>query len=125
MAIKIQTHCIIIGLALFWGAPPLAQNAPSTPPHVPLAKTIGEAGPVIVPSLIVINAGGASLQGGKLTLTGVAPYSIVFADRPVRAAGHSSCDTLRRERKSPHPAGNAKPPIIAWNCWRWSAGLRR
>ena len=30
----------------------------------------------------------ASLQGQTLTLTGVSPDSIVFADRPVRAAGH-------------------------------------
>jgi hypothetical protein len=56
---------------------------------VPLQKTIGQAGPDIVPSLIVMNARGAGLQGGKLTLTGVAPNSIVFADRPVRAAGHA------------------------------------
>ena len=41
-----------------------------------------------VPSLAVLNAAGAKLEGGKLTLTGVAPSSIVFADRPVRAAGH-------------------------------------
>src|SRR5262249_14430317 len=40
-------------------------------------------------SLIVLNARGASLQGGKLTLTGPAPNSIIFADRPVRAAGHA------------------------------------
>jgi hypothetical protein len=40
------------------------------------------------PSLIVMNAHGASLQGQTLTLTGVSPNSIVFADRPVRAAGH-------------------------------------
>ena len=31
---------------------------------------------------------GVSLQGGTLTLNGVAPSTIVFADRPVRAAGH-------------------------------------
>jgi hypothetical protein len=42
----------------------------------------------MVPSLIVINAQGASLQGQTLTLAGVSPNSIVFADRPVRAAGH-------------------------------------
>ena len=35
-----------------------------------------------------MNAQGASLQGETLTLNGVAPSSIVFADRPVRAAGH-------------------------------------
>jgi hypothetical protein len=89
MTMKSQTRCMIIGLVLLWGTPALAQSTPSTPQHIPLAKTIGEAGPGIVPSLIVINAGGATLQGGKLTLTGVAPNSIVFADRPVRAAGHS------------------------------------
>jgi hypothetical protein len=42
----------------------------------------------MVPSLIVMNAQGASLQGETLTLSGVAPSTIVFADRPVRAAGH-------------------------------------
>ncbi|QWG20940.1 hypothetical protein KMZ68_18325 [Bradyrhizobium sediminis] len=41
-----------------------------------------------MPSLIVLNSKGVSLQGNKLVLTGVAPNSIVFADRPVRAAGH-------------------------------------
>ena len=64
---------------------------------MPLQKTIGQAGPDIVPSLIVMNARGASLQGGKLTLTGVAPNSIVFADRPVRAAGHSLTTDLLQE----------------------------
>ena len=28
------------------------------------------------------------MQSGKLVLTGIAPNSIVFADRPVRSAGH-------------------------------------
>ena len=41
------------------------------------AKTIGQAKPEIVPSLIVMTARGAGLQGGKLTLTGVAANSIV------------------------------------------------
>src|SRR6266851_1324591 len=44
-----------------------------------------------------MNARGASLQGGKLTLTGAAPNSIVFADRPVRAAGHSLLTDLLEE----------------------------
>ena len=97
MTMKSQTRCMIIGLVLFWGAPALAQSTPSTQQHVPLAKTIGETGPGIVPSLIVINARGASLQGGQLTLTAVAPNSIVFADRPVRAAGHSLTTHLLEE----------------------------
>jgi hypothetical protein len=57
-------------------------------PTAPTQKTIGSAKTEIVPSLIVLNAHGASLQSQKLTLNGVAPNSIVFADRPVRAAGH-------------------------------------
>ena len=65
-----------------------AQSATSTPPHVPLQKTIGQARPEVVPSLIVLNARGASLQGQQLTLAGVALNAIVFADRPVRSAGH-------------------------------------
>lgn len=65
-----------------------AQDA-DVPPHVPLQKTIGVVTPTgPVPSLAVINSAGATLEGGKLTLTGVSANSIVFADRPVRAAGH-------------------------------------
>jgi hypothetical protein len=64
---------------------------------VPLQKVIGQAGPEIEPSLIVMNARGATLQAGKLTLIGVAPSSIVFADRPVRAAGHALLVDLLEE----------------------------
>ena len=67
----------------------LAQTASPAPPHVPLQKTIGGVTkPEVVPSLIVLNSQGVSLQGNKLVLSGVASNSIVFADRPVRAAGH-------------------------------------
>ena len=97
MAMKSRTGCMIIALLLCGAAPALAQTTPATPEHVPLQKTIGQAGPDIVPSLIVMNARGASLQGGKLTLTGAAPNSIVFADRPVRAAGHSLTTDLLQE----------------------------
>lgn len=66
----------------------LAQTAP--PPSS--MKTIGTptaaAKPEVVPSLFVLNSRGATLQGDTLTLTGVMPHSIIFADRPVRAAGH-------------------------------------
>lgn len=65
----------------------MAQTSPAQPP-APL-KTIGQpAKPAIVPSLLVLNARGATLQGQKLVLTGVSPNTIVFADRPVRSAGH-------------------------------------
>jgi hypothetical protein len=89
-----------------------AQTAPTTPPHVPLQKTIGQATPEIVPSLIVMNSHSASLQGGKLTLTGVAPNSIVFADRPVRAAGHALTTHLLEEWSSANDSNEsfAKEP---------------
>lgn len=65
----------------------IAQNAaPSA------MKTIGTltspVKPEIVPSLFVLNSRGATLQGDSLTLTGVTPNAIIFADRPVRSAGH-------------------------------------
>ncbi len=54
----------------------------------PAQKTIGSPGGEMIPSLGVINSHGASLQGGTLTMNGVSLNAIVFADRPVRAAGH-------------------------------------
>ena len=55
----------------------------------PAQKTIGQsAKDAMIPSLAVINSRGASLQGNTLTMTDVSSNSIVFADRPYRAAGH-------------------------------------
>ena len=87
-----------------------AQTATTTPPHIPLQKTIGESKPTVVPSLIVMNARGASLQGGKLTLLGIAPNSIVFADRPVRAAGHALTTHLLEEWATGSGTFAADPP---------------
>ena len=82
--------CVALAAASLLGVPQIASAQSGTNPtaHVPLQKTIGQSKPQVVPSLFVLNARGASLQGGKLVLTGVASSSIVFADRPVRAAGH-------------------------------------
>jgi hypothetical protein len=85
---------VVAGLAC---GPALAQTATTAPQHVPLQKTIGQDKPEIVPSLIVLNSRTATLQDGKLTLTGVAPNAIVFADRPVRAAGHTLTTNLLEE----------------------------
>jgi hypothetical protein len=79
-------HVLLLSVAVAFSNCAFAQNA--APPHVPLQKTIGATKPQVVPSLIVFNSKGATLQSGKLVLTGVAPNSIVFADRPVRSAGH-------------------------------------
>jgi hypothetical protein len=73
----------------------LSQSAP--PAHQQLQKTIGQAKPDIVPSLIVLNAQGATLDGNTLRLTDVASNAIVFADRPVRSAGHAMTSDLLEE----------------------------
>jgi hypothetical protein len=88
-----------------------AQEATAPPPHKPLQKTIGQARPEIVPSLIVMNSAGASLADGKLTLTGIAGNSIVFADRPIRSAGHAPTSVLLDEWNPDYPDSfHADPP---------------
>src|SRR4051794_41610626 len=82
------SHVILVGGLLLAPGAALSQDAGAGPPMLP-TKAIGQVTPTgPVPSLAVLNAAGAKLEGGKLTLTGVAPNSIVFADRPARAAGH-------------------------------------
>lgn len=71
----------------------LAQDAIS----VPAAKSIGAAKSRMEPALIVLNSKGASLADGRLVLSGVSPNSIMFADRPVRAAGHVLTSHLLEE----------------------------
>src|SRR5262245_25723350 len=85
--------CLVAVGLVFSPALTCAQTEIGTLPQ----KTIGQEKPQLVPSLIVLNARGASLQGQKLTLDGVAPNSIVFADRPVRSAGHVLTQHLLEE----------------------------
>ena len=77
-------------------------------------KTIGTpaAAPKteIVPSLFVLNSRGATLQGDKLILTGVAPNSIIFADRPVRSAGHQLTADVIAEWGSGDDSFTKNPP---------------
>ncbi|RWP44864.1 MAG: hypothetical protein EOR04_04530 [Mesorhizobium sp.] len=91
---RVTSVLAIAGVVALASAGAMAQDS-ADKPHVPLQKTIGQAtatGPV--PSLAVINSQGAKLEGGKLVLTGVSANSIVFADRPVRAAGHVTTEQL-------------------------------
>jgi hypothetical protein len=82
---------------LLFCAPAFSQNATTAPEHVPLQKTIGQPTSKVIPSLIVMNSRGASLKGNTLTLIGVSPNSIIFADRPVRSAGHALTEHLLEE----------------------------
>jgi hypothetical protein len=80
-------------------APVLAHSQTPTTAPAPSTSPPGKSSVKVdmVPSLFVMNAHGASLQGQTLTLAGVSPTSIVFADRPVRAAGHLPTEALLEE----------------------------
>ncbi|WP_058324287.1 hypothetical protein [Sinorhizobium sp. GL28] len=77
--------CLVaVAASLILTSPAVAQDAISAPAQ----KTIGAAKAQMVPSLAVLNSAGAKLENGKLTMSGISANSIVFADRPVRSAGH-------------------------------------
>jgi hypothetical protein len=91
---KMKYHLSALALAVLAGLTCAPQAALAQ--HKPIGQTQQQAAQVL-PSLIVMNARGATLQGGKLTLVGIAPNSIVFADRPHRAAGHDLTTRLLEE----------------------------
>ena len=88
----LMTIVPLICMPLLASAQATATGATSAPP--PGKSSVKTD---MVPSLFVMNAHGASLQGQTLTLAGVSPNSIVFADRPVRAAGHLLTQHLLEE----------------------------
>ncbi|CAN7570394.1 hypothetical protein LJR220_005202 [Bradyrhizobium sp. LjRoot220] len=100
----------LLGLTVvFSGTAAFGQHAPS-----PAMKTIGTpaaaAKPEIVPSLFVLNSRGATLQGENLVLTGVTPSAIIFADRPIRAAGHQPTADVIAEWASGDDSFAKNPP---------------
>ena len=87
-----------------------AQNVPAPPSMKTIGAPSAAAKPEIVPSLFVLNSRGATLQGDTLTLTGVAPSSIIFADRPVRSAGHQPTADVIAEWGSGDDSFAKNPP---------------
>jgi hypothetical protein len=111
-----RTAVVPVIAVVLLGAPwsVFAQGAPTVPPDASKQKTIGVPTTVdatkVEPALIVMNAAGAILEDNKLTLTGVAPNAIIFADRPTRAAGHALTAHLLEEWGSAADASFAKDP---------------
>lgn len=106
----IASMSAVVGCLLLASGVAMAQT-PAKKPHVPLQKTIGQVtatGPE--PSLAVINSAGATLEGNKLVLTGVAANTIVFADRPVRAAGHVTTEQFIQQWDVGKNSFEADPP---------------
>jgi hypothetical protein len=116
---------LILGAVLACAAPLsntwAQQVAPK--PHVPLEKTIGQAYSTRpVPSLAVLNAAGAKLENGKLVLTGVSPNTIVFADRPTRAAGHETTRQFLQQWDEGNESFAKDPPNATVSVLGASAG---
>jgi hypothetical protein len=88
----------------------VAQTAPPPQSMKTIGTPTGAAKPEIVPSLFVLNSRGATLQGDTLTLTGVMPNSIIFADRPVRSAGHQPTADIIAEWGSGDDSFTKNPP---------------
>ena len=109
----LQTVVALIATVILVGMPAsvFAQNTTAAPSNATTQKTIGtpEAAKV-EPALIVMNASGAILADNKLTLTGIAPNAIIFADRPTRAAGHALTVHLLEEWGDAADASFAKDP---------------
>jgi hypothetical protein len=110
MRMKCITSMIVVAAGLLC-APEvsLAQNAPAAPQIKKIGTATAEK-PKMEPALIVMNSRGASLQGQTLTLTGVSPNSIIFADRPVRAAGHALTAHLIEEWATGDDSFGKDPP---------------
>ena len=98
---------VVLAASTFLGMPLAAQAQTNGAQHP--TKTVGKPRqPHLVPSMIVLNARGAKLAGQKLILEGIAPNAIVFADRPIRSAGHALTAHVLEEWSSAAPDSFAK-----------------
>ena len=101
-----RTTLLVLAAALLG----VATSAAAQTPSQTQSKTIGTPQqPQIVPSMIVLNAKAAKLAGRTLTLDGVSPNAIVFADRPIRAAGHALTAHLLEEWNGNESFGKTPP----------------
>ncbi|MBB3412122.1 hypothetical protein FHT87_006092 [Rhizobium sp. BK316] len=92
----ISTIAVAATFGILTSSTSMAENAITAP----ATKSIGTSSTQkteLVPSLIVMNSGGATLKGDTLTLTSISNNSILFADRPVRSAGHALTTHLLEE----------------------------
>jgi len=92
----ISTLAVAATLGILTPSTAMAENAITAP----ATKSIGTSSrqkTELVPSLIVMNSDGATLKGDTLTLTSISNNSILFADRPVRSAGHALTTHLLEE----------------------------
>jgi hypothetical protein len=97
-------------IALVCTVSAFGQGASASPSMKMIGTPSATAKPEIVPSLFVMNSRGAMLQGDTLVLIGVTPNSIIFADRPVRSAGHQPTADVITEWGSGEDSFAKNPP---------------
>jgi hypothetical protein len=103
---RLARRSAMAAFLLWLPAMALAQTGPTPSP----ASGTASLKVKMVPSLIVMNARGASLGGQTLTLSGIAPNTITFADRPVRAAGHLLTEHVLEEWTNAEGSFAKDPP---------------
>jgi hypothetical protein len=101
-------------------AVPIAAGATEPPqPSRPSAPRAETAPPVdraqidkskVVPTLMVQSAKGYSYRDGKLTLQGISPTTITFADRPTRLAGSVPTDSFVADWSEGRDSFEKSPP---------------
>ena len=101
---------LVLAAVLGGSSAAVAQTAPAPASLKTIGTPAAAAKPEIVPSLFVLNSRNATLQGDTLTLTGVSPSSIIFADRPVRSAGHQPTADVIAEWGSGDDSFAKNPP---------------
>jgi hypothetical protein len=108
MLLKLAAAGALLALA---GTGALAQDA-AQPRHQQAVKQIGKpsASGQVVPSLIVLNSKGAKMTPESLVLEGVSSNAIIFADRPVRSAGHALTAHLLEEWGTGSDSFGKDPP---------------
>jgi hypothetical protein len=106
----VQIAGLLVVAVTFGSGVAIAQTAPAPSAMKTIGAPSAAAKPEIVPSLFVLNSRGATLQGDTLTLTGVTPSSIIFADRPVRSAGHQPTADVIAEWGSGEDSFAKNPP---------------
>jgi hypothetical protein len=97
MTLKQMLSSCVFAAALLAAPAAMADNAITHPATKTIGTPAAGAKAQVVPSLIVLNSDGATLKDNTLTLTGVSTNSIIFADRPVRSAGHALTKHLIEE----------------------------
>jgi hypothetical protein len=111
ITLRFSAALLAVMLAAGASLPSAAQSPAAAPAIQGPPKTIGKPRPPhVVPSMIVLNARSAKLENRKLVLDGVAPNAIVFADRPVRSAGHALTAHLIEEWSGNAPDSFGKDP---------------